>query len=365
MLQSGRAGSNTSNGASSSFSLPVTKQALGSIPCWIAYQIQQFPTGKRRNIMIGCCKSCFVTIARAMALALLLTLGLFPTYASAADRKAPTTPTNLRVTGRGAYSVSLAWNPSTDNSGVFSYRVRHSWGYEATVPQTQTSFTWTGHVEPRQTYSFYVYAVDAAGNRSKNSNTVTVTLLADTTPPTRPVVSVAEVGSTHVTLSWTATDDGPFIWYRVTKNGSPVISLVRDTSATLYYLEPETTYTFTVQARDFAGHWSPVSDPVVVTTRPVNPNDTTPPTTPTNLYGDDTGDGSTEIDLFWTQSTDDFDPQSLIRYDVYVNGVFSDTTIGRGKSIVYGVFGSNFIEVIAIDTAGNQSLAATITVVVP
>src|SRR5262245_53693792 len=115
--------------------------------------------------MIGCRKACFAIIARASVPILLLTLGTSPVYAGGRDVKSPTTPTNLRVTGKGAYSVSLAWNPSTDNSGVFSYRVVHSWGYTATVPQTQTSFTWTGHVEPRQTYSFYVYAVDAAGNR--------------------------------------------------------------------------------------------------------------------------------------------------------------------------------------------------------
>src|SRR5262245_55578120 len=137
--------------------------------------IQHFPYRERRNIMIGCRKACFAIIARIAVPALLLATG-FSAPASAKDVKSPTTPTNLRVTGKEAYSVSLAWNPSTDNSGSFSYRVVLSWGYTATVPQTQTNFTWTGHVEPRKTYSFYVYAVDAAGNRSKNSNTVTVTL---------------------------------------------------------------------------------------------------------------------------------------------------------------------------------------------
>lgn len=314
--------------------------------------------------MIGCHKACFAIIARAVVPALLLATG-FSVPASAKDVKAPTTPTNLRVMGKGAYSVSLAWNPSTDNSGVFSYRVVHSWGYVATVPQTQTSFTWTGHVEPRETYSFYVYAIDAAGNKSKNSNTVTVTLTTDTAPPAKPVVSATDIGSTHVTLSWTVADDDPTLQFLVNMNGSTVLVGSLGTSATLYYLQPETTYSFTVQAKDSCGNWSPVSDPLIVTTRPVNPNDKTPPTTPTGLFGWDMNDGSTEIDLFWTQSTDNFDPQSLIRYDVYVNGVFSDTTVGRGQGIVYGVFGSNVIEVFAIDTSGNRSSAATITVFVP
>src|SRR5262245_7468435 len=69
-----------------------------------------------------------------------------------ADRTPPTTPTNLRVTGKTYYTVSLAWNPSFDDSGNFSYRVRHSRGYEVTVPNTKTSFTWIGNLEAGRSY---------------------------------------------------------------------------------------------------------------------------------------------------------------------------------------------------------------------
>ena len=65
----------------------------------------------------------------------------------------------------------------------------------------------------------------------------------------------------------------------------------------------------------------------------------------------------------WTQSTDDFDAQSNIRYDVYVNGVWSDVLFGSGgPSIVYAEFGENLIEVFATDTAGNTSAPATVTI---
>jgi hypothetical protein len=71
------------------------------------------------------------------------------------------------------------------------------------------------------------------------------------------------------------------------------------------------------------------------------------------------------MSLSWTQSVDDFDAQSVIRYDVYVNGVLEDILIGRSfLQTVYGVFGTNTVTVIAIDTAGNQSTAATITVII-
>jgi hypothetical protein len=45
---------------------------------------------------------------------------------------------------------------------------------------------------------------------------------------------------------------------------------------------------------------------------------------------------------------------------VYVNGELADIVFGTGSSISYGVFGTNVIEVFAIDAAGNRSEPATI-----
>jgi fibronectin type 3 domain-containing protein len=285
-----------------------------------------------------------------------------PVGAAGQDRIPPAAPTNLRVTDKSSFLVSLAWNPSSDNSGNFSYRIRHSGGYETTLPKTQTSYNWTSNLEAGRTYSFYVYAVDAAGNKSKPSNTVAVKLPPDRIPPTTPVVSVTEVGPTHVTLSWSSIDDGPYVFYWVFKNGDPVIQGSTAMSGTVQPLEPETTYTFRVQARDNGINWSPLSDPVIVTTTPSNPNDTTPPTTPQNLQALDASGG--EINISWNRSTDNLDPQSRIRYDAYVNGELTFSTVDLTQSIVYGVNGSNTISIIAVDTAGNRSAPATTTIVI-
>jgi len=102
-----------------------------------------------------------------------------------------------------------------------------------------------------------------------------------------------------------------------------------------------------------------------VTTLPPNPNDHTPPSTPGNLSAYSL-DGQTEMQIQWTQSTDDFDAQTNIRYDVYINGVFEDVRFGSGGPITdYGVLGENTIEVIASDTAGNASAPATTTISLP
>jgi hypothetical protein len=108
-----------------------------------------------------------------------------------------------------------------------------------------------------------------------------------------------------------------------------------DTTATLRFLKPSTTYSLTVRAIDFGYNVGPFSDPITLTTLPPNPNDHTPPTTPTNLYASGTGDGSTETHISWAQSTDDFDAQSNIRYDVYLNGVFQEALFGSGGPIIH------------------------------
>jgi len=227
-----------------------------------------------------------------------------------------------------------------------------------------TSYTFTG-LYPGNSYTFGIYAKDAAGNASTQV-TLSVTTLRDTTPPsTAPVVSVTEVGSTYVKLSWTpAQDDGPYQFYEVWLNGSLYSGTGKNiASTTLQFLDPATTYTINVRAYDYGNNRSPFSAPVTVATLPPNPNDTTPPTTPTNLREDHYAGSDTEIHLWWTQSTDDIDPQSNIRYDVYVNGVLQDILFGSGGvSIIYGEQGENTVEVIASDTAGNESAPATIMI---
>ena len=235
---------------------------------------------------------------------------------------------------------------------------------------------WAGQIKPAERaliavnlyagnqYWFFIYAKDAGGQVSGTVSATTRTLLDTTTPSTGPVVSVTEVGSNYVSLSWTpAQDDCPFLSYQVSVNGDPHTSLSPNLSTTVRLLAPQTTYSLTVRGRDEGNHWSPFSDPVSVTTLPPNPNDTTPPTTPANLTAYGTGDGSTETHVSWTQSTDDFDAQSNIRYDVYLNGVLQEVRFGSGgESIMYAELGENLIEVTATDTAGNTSAPATVTI---
>jgi chitodextrinase len=306
-------------------------------------------------------KKAVVRRAAGAALALVLALVVVGSVAAATqgDRTPPTTPTNLRVTSVSHKSVTLAWDPSTDKSGSFSYSVNMN-GLSFTVPQTQTTYTITS-LSAGQTYSFYVTAVDKALNQSGRSNTVTVTTPRDTTPPTTPQLSGTVGGPSQVSLTWTrSTDDlAWFVGYRIFANGALVTEPVNwfgETSVVLRHLTPATSYTFTVQAHDFSGNTA-TSNAVTLATEATS--DVTPPSAPTNVRIVD--GGCVEFWLGWTQSTDDTDPQYAIEYEIYVNGVLSPLPVGAGidRDFVYGTAGGeNTFTVKAVDRAGNTSEAS-------
>ena len=303
-----------------------------------------------------------IRVAAAILAVLMAVFGTSPALA-ARDRKPPTKPINLRATSLTAYRVTLAWDPSTDNSGTFTYQVWVSYGFTHSVPQAQTSFSLG--VVPNNTYSFYVYAVDGSGNQSQRSNTVSVTVPADTTAPTPPVLSLVGVNPTEVALQWTAsTDDDPIIYYQVFVNGIANVDTRAERFAVVHGLNPQTTYQITVKARDYYGqNVSAPSNVLTVTTAAVSANDTEPPSAPGNLYGYEVDSGAHEINLFWTQSFDNQTPQASIGYEVYLNGVLDDTTC-CDRAVLYATSsGENTYTVIAVDNAGNRSAPASIVIV--
>ncbi|HXV57912.1 MAG TPA: fibronectin type III domain-containing protein [Gaiellaceae bacterium] len=296
---------------------------------------------------------------RAVAgLTVLAAFALLATSATAAlDSKPPTKPGNLRATAKTLTSVSMAWNASTDNSGNFSYRVR-LWGDPTvvTLPRTQTSYTWTG-LRPGVQYYFWVEAVDGSGNKS-TSDLLVVETLRDTTAPSAPGnLRVESVTASQISLSWDAsTDDSGIIdLYQVTVSpAAGNVVFTGATSATVGGLAPETAYTLTVRARDAGWNFSQPSNAVSATTEASS--DTTPPSAPTGLQIGRSH--SCEIDVRWTQSTDDQDPQSAIRYELFDNGVLDPNfsfVIGTDRWISYGFEGTNTWVLYAVDSAGNRS----------
>lgn len=271
---------------------------------------------------------------------------------AARDRTPPTTPTNLRITATTANSVSLAWNASTDNSSTFWYCVRTNGDGCIRVDPPRTTLTRSFSL-PTTTFTFSVYAVDVAGNRSANSNTVSFTTQADTTAPRpAPVISVTNLLPTRVTISWPrAVDDfGSQVWYTLLVDGSPRLVDTGATSATLLTLDPQTTYVFQVSVRDRERNVAS-GPPLAVTTPPKT--DAQAPTAPTGVRAD-SPDGL-DLEVRWTASTDDTDPQSAIRYDVYLDGVLA--SVGLGTRTVASCPSNAPVTIVvrAVDTSGNVS----------
>ena len=135
------------------------------------------------------------------------------------DTEAPSTPTNLIVTGSTSSTISLSWTASTDNIMVATYDIYLD-GTLKTSSATNSA-TVTG-LNPSTTYTFYIKAKDAAGNTSNQSNTATGTTKENTggndggsttSCGTEDFEGVSGAVNTYKTvtwnnngITWTATD---------------------------------------------------------------------------------------------------------------------------------------------------------------
>jgi chitodextrinase len=100
-----------------------------------------------------------------------------------ADTQPPTTPANLRTTATTANSVAVAWDASTDNTGVSGYGVYQN-GAVVTTTTLKTA-TFAG-LTCGTTYTLAVDATDAAGNRSGKTSISPTTSACPAPPPPPP-----------------------------------------------------------------------------------------------------------------------------------------------------------------------------------
>lgn len=110
-----------------------------------------------------------------------------------------------------------------------------------------------------------------------------------------------------------------------------------------------------IRTIDIGNNPSPLSDPVAFSTLAANPNDTTPPTVPADVFANSFWD--LEMEVSWAQS-----PTTSMRRRISAmmcsERAAGGFVFGSGDPrIVYGDFGENLIEVFATDTAGNTSAA--------
>lgn len=131
-----------------------------------------------------------------------------------ADTERPSVPRGMTLTASGS-TVSLAWDPSTDNVGVVGYDVYRASSeagpYNVAGRATGTSYDDAGL--GAGTYWYYLRAVDAAGNASWRNGIRRVEVTAGGGPtdgerPSTPRGLTLQVtDASTATLAWTASTD--------------------------------------------------------------------------------------------------------------------------------------------------------------
>jgi len=92
------------------------------------------------------------------------------------DTEPPTVPQNLLANPISSTQIELTWDASSDNNGSISYKIYRNDQFVDTV--TTTRYV-DDNLEPGNTYTYAIVAVDFAGNTSETSEQITT----ETLPP--------------------------------------------------------------------------------------------------------------------------------------------------------------------------------------
>lgn len=187
------------------------------------------------------------------------------TMPSVTDTTAPSPPTGVSAMPVTDHSITLRWDPGSDNVGVAYYEVVGSPTGPVIVDPVSNSVTLSG-LQASTPQSLYVLVFDGAGNQSSfwpsyEAGVQPATAASGTTAPAAPSpVLVTGFGSTHATLSWPAVNDAAGVTgYTVLRN-SLRLATVSGTTYTDSGLNGCGNCQYEVEANDAAGN---VSAPVL------------------------------------------------------------------------------------------------------
>jgi chitodextrinase len=195
-----------------------------------------------------------------------------PINVTTKDVTAPTKPANLSTSNKTSSGFTLNWAAASDTgSGVNEYIVYRNGTVVATIPATVAatySHSSTG-LSSSATYSMHVVAKDHSGNVSAQSDLLTVNLSDNISPTVPSGLQSSNVTRNSVRLTWNASTDNIGVTGYNLYQGIVQIASVSGTTTTYNVsgLTENTSYTFTVRAKDAAGNLSNASNSIVVTTQ--------------------------------------------------------------------------------------------------
>lgn len=268
------------------------------------------------------------------------------------DLQPPTAPGRPKASSIEYTSITLSWQPSSDNVGVKYYEIYMSGAKKGKT--TKSSFTCKG-LTPDTTYGFIIKAFDSAGNSSTSEATY-INTKADTSAPSIPLgLKATSVTETEVALQWSPSSDNVKVKkYEVYCNGE-IVGNPRKTSYVCKKLLPGESMNFTIKAVDSSGLRSAASTSLRVTTL----KDTMAPTKPTELKVKSVKGSS--VSLSWNASKDNV---KLKGYKLYCNGFEVATSTRTSRTVKNSLLGVGVYWVRAYDQSGNLSEKSnTVTVV--
>ncbi len=277
------------------------------------------------------------------------------------DKVAPNPPVNLTSPEQTTTTIRLIWSspePAADGDICRYYEVYRDGVF---VDTTSASSFLDRDLEPNQGYTYQIFAVDDAGNKSKEAaeGIFKTKQEPDTIPPNPPnyLLSPWQTDST-IYLVWSmpekAEDGDVAEAFNIYRNGN-FLYTTSDTNFTDENLKPSTEYSYLIYSIDDDSNVSIKGAEGTFQTK--EPVDTIPPNSPLNLTSQE--QTTTTISLIWSSPEPAADGDICRYYEVYRDGVFVDTTsassfldrdLEPNQGYTYQIF--------AVDDAGNKSKEA-------
>jgi len=175
----------------------------------------------------------------------------------------------------------------------------------------------------------------------------------DTTAPNNVTnLTASNITSSTLTLSWTASTSTDIASYDVYQ-GSILLGNITGTSYNVMGLTQNTSYTFTVKAKDTSGN---VAIGTSVTQLTATPADTTPPNDVANLTTSNLS--TTSVILNWTASTS----TDVASYDIYNGATLITNTINTSYTVTGLTASTQYtLTVKAKDSSGNVATGTQVT----
>jgi chitinase len=181
----------------------------------------------------------------------------------------------------------------------------------------------------------------------------------DTTAPSVPTgLNSPSQTTTSIALGWTASTDNVGVTGYLVFRGTTQVGTPSGTSFTDSGLTPNTTYSYTVKAKDAAGNTSAASTALSVKTK-TSVTCTTIPSVPSGLSSPSQTNSS--INLQWTAST--AGAGCTISYRISVNGSLNKTSTTNSTTITGLAANTTYsLTVAATDEAGTSSQSTALSV---